>query len=58
MSEIVSANIGRSWPVPARRGLLSIVIDPDDQRRAHIRGMLQKQVMVVCEAASVSEARN
>jgi hypothetical protein len=44
--------------VPARRGLLSIVIDPDNARRAHIRGMLQKQVMVVCEAASLSEARH
>ncbi len=56
MSEIISTNIGRSWPVPARRGLLSIVIDPDDRRRACIRELLQKQVMVVCEATSLSEA--
>jgi len=58
MSETIPVSIGRPWPVPARRGLLSIVIDPDNQRRAQIRGMLQKQVMVVCEAASFSEARH
>jgi two-component sensor histidine kinase len=58
MSETIPVSIGRPWPVPARRGLLSIVIDPDNQRRAQIRGMLQKQVMVVCEAASLSEARH
>ena len=58
MSESIPANIGHSWPGPARRGLLSIVIDPDNQRRAQIRDMLQKQVMVVCEAASLGEARH
>jgi two-component sensor histidine kinase len=58
MSEIIPAHIGRSWPVPARRGLLSIVIDPDNQRRARIRELLQKQVMVVCEAASLNEAHH
>lgn len=58
MSESIPANIGHSWPGPARRGLLSIVIDPDNQRRAQIRGVLEKQGMVVCEAASLSEARH
>jgi two-component sensor histidine kinase len=58
MSEIIPVNTGRSCPVPARRGLLTIVIDPDPRRRAGIRGVLEKQGMVVCEADSLGEARH
>lgn len=57
MSEIIPARIGHSSPVPAQRGLLGIVIDPDIPRCAHIRGVLEKHGMVVREAGSISEAR-
>jgi len=47
-------------PTPSRsainRGLLSIIVDPDHERRAQLRDILEPQGVVVCEAASVDEA--
>jgi len=39
-----------------KRGLLSIVLDPDHIRRTHLREILEQQKVVVCETASVNEA--